>query len=75
MDDIVFMAKKDLDGNIIGLNLPRKFVWIANHQVYTDWWYAWSFLYLLGNGTHKELYITLKKSLKWCVYTSEHSRS
>jgi len=67
LDDIVFMAKKDSDGNLVGLNLPRKFVFTSNHQVYADWWYAWSFFYFFGSDVHKYVYITLKKSLKWCV--------
>jgi lysocardiolipin and lysophospholipid acyltransferase len=35
-------------------------------QVYADWWYAWCLLYFVGpRGVHRQVYITLKKSLKW----------
>ena len=32
-------------------------------QIYADWWYAWTLTYLMG--THKDVFIVLKKSLKW----------
>ncbi|KAF5382889.1 hypothetical protein D9757_006353 [Collybiopsis confluens] len=56
---------KDKEGRVVALDLPQKFVYIANHQVYSDWWYAWCFLYYVGQGVHKHVYITLKKSLQW----------
>ncbi|KIK71227.1 hypothetical protein GYMLUDRAFT_33364 [Collybiopsis luxurians FD-317 M1] len=56
---------KDKEGRVVKLKLPEKFVYIANHQVYSDWWYAWCFLYYIGQGVHKHVYITLKKSLRW----------
>lgn len=31
--------------------------------MYADWWYAWCLTYFMG--THKEVFIVLKKSLKW----------
>lgn len=35
-------------------------------QVYADWWYAWCLLYFIGpRGIHKDIFITLKKSLRW----------
>ena len=34
-----------------------------NVQIYADWWYAWTLTYLMG--THKDVFIVLKKSLKW----------
>ncbi|KAF9457097.1 acyltransferase-domain-containing protein [Collybia nuda] len=54
------------NGEFVSLNLPIKFVLIANHQVYTDWWYAWCLTYFMGpRGVHRHMYITLKKSLQW----------
>ena len=34
-----------------------------NSQIYADWWYAWTLTYLMG--THRDVFIVLKKSLKW----------
>uniref|UniRef100_A0A8H8CPN0 Phospholipid/glycerol acyltransferase domain-containing protein n=1 Tax=Psilocybe cubensis TaxID=181762 RepID=A0A8H8CPN0_PSICU len=57
---------KDKEGNAVGLDLPTKFVLIANHQVYADWWYAWCLTYFMSpQGIHRYVYITLKKSLRW----------
>ncbi|PPQ72722.1 hypothetical protein CVT26_003017 [Gymnopilus dilepis] len=65
-DEIDRFIVKDSDGNNIGLNLPTKFVLIANHQVYVDWWYAWCFTYFMSpQAVHRYVYITLKKSLRW----------
>ena len=36
---------------------------VAFAQIYADWWYAWCLTYFWG--THKDVYIVLKKSLKW----------
>ncbi|KAF9068013.1 acyltransferase-domain-containing protein [Rhodocollybia butyracea] len=62
VDNIVV---KDKHGQVVGLDLPTRFVYIANHQVYADWWYAWCFLYYIDQGLHRNIYITLKKTLKW----------
>lgn len=35
----------------------------AVDQMYADWWYAWCLTYFMG--THKDVFIVLKKSLKW----------
>jgi Acyltransferase len=32
-------------------------------QIYADWWYAWCLTYFMG--THKDVFIVLKESLKW----------
>ncbi|KAF9056368.1 acyltransferase-domain-containing protein [Panaeolus papilionaceus] len=57
---------KDTAGNPVALDLPTKFVMIANHQIYADWWYAWCFTYFMSpHSVHRYLFITLKKSLKW----------
>ncbi|KAJ7071291.1 acyltransferase-domain-containing protein [Mycena amicta] len=65
-EEIEKIAVKGKDGQVVALNLPKKFVLIANHQVYLDWWYAWNLTYFIGeNGVHNSVYITLKKSLQW----------
>jgi 1-acyl-sn-glycerol-3-phosphate acyltransferase len=57
---------KDAEGNHVGLDLPTRFVLIANHQVYADWWYAWCLTYFMSpEGIHRYVFITLKKSLRW----------
>ncbi|KAJ7462658.1 acyltransferase-domain-containing protein [Mycena galericulata] len=54
------------DGQVVCLDLPKKFILIANHQVYADWLYAWCLTYFIGpDGVHNSVYITLKKSLQW----------
>uniref|UniRef100_A0A0W0FY34 Phospholipid/glycerol acyltransferase domain-containing protein n=2 Tax=Moniliophthora roreri TaxID=221103 RepID=A0A0W0FY34_MONRR len=63
--EIADIVVKNDKGEVASLNLPEKFVLIANHQVYVDWWYAWCFLYYIGKGVHEHVYITLKKSLRW----------
>lgn len=40
-----------------------KSVVVANHQVYADWWYVWCLAYFMQ--THRDVFIVLKKSLKW----------
>ncbi|KAI0274899.1 acyltransferase-domain-containing protein [Gloeopeniophorella convolvens] len=62
-DEIDAIAVRGKDGRIQRLNLPQKSVLIANHQVYADWWYAWSLTYFMD--THRDVFIVLKKSLKW----------
>lgn len=62
--DIDQFVIKDEKNNAVGLDLPTKFVLIANHQVssgsaethpstdsskiYADWWYAWCFTYFMS---------------------------
>ncbi|KAF5368472.1 hypothetical protein D9758_002417 [Tetrapyrgos nigripes] len=64
-DEIDRIVVRDKKGRVVSLDLPTKFVLIANHQVYADWWYAWCLLYYIGEGMHRYVYITLKKSLQW----------
>ncbi|KAF9270418.1 acyltransferase-domain-containing protein [Marasmius fiardii PR-910] len=64
-EEIENIIVKNEKGEVVSLNLPQKFVYIANHQVYADWMYAWCFFYYIGQGVHEHVYITLKKSLKW----------
>nr|GAT49781.1 lysocardiolipin acyltransferase [Mycena chlorophos] len=64
-EQIERIAVKDERGNVVSLNLPTKFVYISNHQIYLDWWYAWNLMYFIGDGLHRSVYITLKNSLQW----------
>ncbi|PFH54662.1 hypothetical protein AMATHDRAFT_185394 [Amanita thiersii Skay4041] len=54
------------DCNAGFLDLPKKFILTANHQIYADWWYMWCLMYFVSpQGVHRNVYITLKKSLQW----------
>ncbi|KAJ4486373.1 acyltransferase-domain-containing protein [Lentinula aciculospora] len=64
-DVVESIVVRDKKGNVVSLDLPSKFVYIANHQIYADWWYAWCFLYYFSSEAHRYIYITLKKSLRW----------
>ncbi|KAJ7275310.1 hypothetical protein B0H12DRAFT_251814 [Mycena haematopus] len=64
-EEIERIVKKNKNGEVEWLDLPTKFILIANHQVYPDWWYGWSLTYFIGpRGVHDSVYITLKKSLQ-----------
>lgn len=54
---------RNTDGKVVALKLPTKSILIANHQMYADWWYAWCLTYFMG--TAKDVFIVLKRSLKW----------
>jgi len=62
-EEIEALVVRDETGKIIQLKLPQKTALIANHQIYADWLYAWCLSYFAG--THKDVYIVLKQSLKW----------
>ncbi|CCM00886.1 uncharacterized protein FIBRA_02932 [Fibroporia radiculosa] len=62
-EEIDALVERGKGGRVVGLHLPQRAVLIANHQVYADWWYDWSLAYFMG--THKDVYIVLKDSLKW----------
>ncbi|KAI0824184.1 acyltransferase-domain-containing protein [Trametes gibbosa] len=63
-EEIATVVERDAaSGNVVGLRLPQKAALIANHQVYADWMYAWALTYFMG--THRDVFIVLKKSLKW----------
>ncbi|KAF9036424.1 hypothetical protein BDZ89DRAFT_1011267 [Hymenopellis radicata] len=64
-EDIENIVVRNERGGVVSLNLPTKFVMIANHQIYLDWLYQWCLLYFIGPGVHRHVYITLKKSLRW----------
>ncbi|CAO1619745.1 unnamed protein product [Parajaminaea phylloscopi] len=54
------------DGRLDTLNLPKRSIWISNHQVYTDWLYLWIICYFCGY--QESVYIILKDSLKWVPF-------
>jgi len=62
-EEIRNVVERDVSGKVIALRLPSKCVIISNHQVYSDWWYIWCLTYFAD--THKDVFIVLKKSLKW----------
>ncbi|KAM5538195.1 hypothetical protein V8D89_008082 [Ganoderma adspersum] len=62
-EEIEALVERDENGRVASLNLPKRSVLIANHQIYADWWYAWTLTYFMG--THKDVFIVLKNSLKW----------
>ncbi|KAJ7900061.1 hypothetical protein B0H14DRAFT_2556302 [Mycena olivaceomarginata] len=65
-EEIERIVVKNENGQVEWLDLPTKFILIANHQVYPDWWYGWCLTYFIGpQGVHDSIYITLKKSLQW----------
>jgi len=62
-EQIEQIVVRNTKGKVLALKLPTKSILIANHQMYADWWYAWCLTYFMG--THKDVFIVLKKSLKW----------
>ncbi|KIM84607.1 hypothetical protein PILCRDRAFT_780251 [Piloderma croceum F 1598] len=62
-EQINHIVVRNTEGKVIALKLPTKSILIANHQMYADWWYAWCLTYFMG--THKDVFIVLKRSLKW----------
>ncbi|KAL5536028.1 hypothetical protein ACEPAF_4122 [Sanghuangporus sanghuang] len=62
-EQIQQIVVRDSSGKVVELRLPPKMVIIANHQIYADWWYAWSFMYFMN--MHRNILIVLKKSFKW----------
>ncbi|KAH9946827.1 acyltransferase-domain-containing protein [Amylocystis lapponica] len=62
-EELEAIVERDRTGQVVALHLPQKAVVISNHQTYADWWYVWCLMYYTGTG--KDVYIVLKKSLKW----------
>ncbi|KAF7972666.1 hypothetical protein HWV62_17206 [Athelia sp. TMB] len=60
------LVERDAAGRVVRLRLPEQSVLVSNHQMYADWWYAWVLTYFCG--THKDVIIVLKKSLKWVPF-------
>ncbi|EJD52157.1 acyltransferase-domain-containing protein [Auricularia subglabra TFB-10046 SS5] len=60
-EEVLVYNKK---GRLVALNLPtNRVVVMANHQIYSDWIFVWHLLYFCN--LHMDVYIVLKKSLKW----------
>jgi len=62
-DELEKIVVRNRTGRVVELRLPRKAVLIPNHQIYADWWYTWCLMYFMN--THRDVFIVLKKSLKW----------
>ncbi|KAH7883775.1 acyltransferase-domain-containing protein [Phlebopus sp. FC_14] len=62
-EDVQNIVERDASGKVVALHLPSKSVITANHQIYSDWWYVWCLAYFAR--THQDVFIVLKKSLKW----------
>ena len=54
--------KRGKDGSLV-TEFPERMVFIANHQLYTDWLYLWWIAYT--SRMHGHIYILLKESLKY----------
>ncbi|WFD33201.1 hypothetical protein MCUN1_000014 [Malassezia cuniculi] len=54
-------VRKDKNGNVTYFNLPRRGIWMVNHQLYTDWLYLWGLAYSTGLGGR--FFCVLKASL------------
>ncbi|KAG8938178.1 hypothetical protein FRC03_007541, partial [Tulasnella sp. 419] len=63
MDESKLFIRDEQTGEVKGLQLPEKLVFMANHQIYLDWWYLWALTYFMN--AHNSVLIILKKSLKW----------
>ncbi|KAG9323844.1 hypothetical protein KVV02_007854 [Mortierella alpina] len=50
-------------GDDIILDMPERMVFIANHQIYSDWMYLWCFSYFAER--HRALKIILRGDLTW----------
>ncbi|KAF3926108.1 hypothetical protein ABW21_db0200311 [Orbilia brochopaga] len=48
---------------LLECDFPERMVFIANHQLYSDWLYIWWVAY--SARMHGAIYIILKESLKW----------
>ncbi|EIN13553.1 hypothetical protein PUNSTDRAFT_56913 [Punctularia strigosozonata HHB-11173 SS5] len=62
-EELERIVVRDGTGKVTRLDLPRKSVFIANHQVLHFRWYAWCFLHYCGMS--KDIFIVLKNSLRW----------
>ncbi|KAF3199944.1 hypothetical protein TWF106_003523 [Orbilia oligospora] len=51
------------DDGLLECDFPERMVFIANHQLYSDWLYIWWIAY--AARMHGAVYIILKESLKW----------
>ncbi|GAA5977858.1 hypothetical protein JCM5350_006199 [Sporobolomyces pararoseus] len=54
--------ERNRKGRITRVKVPKRSIWIANHQTLADWLFLWTFYYLTDSSP--SLYIALKSSLK-----------
>lgn len=66
LDPHQFVQRDKQSGRIHKVHLPQRAVWMANHQVYTDWLYLWCLAYY--SDLADAILIILKKSLKWVPF-------
>ncbi|EPQ30390.1 uncharacterized protein PFL1_01916 [Pseudozyma flocculosa PF-1] len=66
LDPEQFVQRDKQSGKVQHVDLPRKSVWMSNHQVYTDWLYLWCLAYY--SDLADSILIILKKSLKWVPF-------
>lgn len=59
------LVQRNASGGIEHINLPKKSVWISNHQIYTDWLYLWCLGYYADVAD--SIFIMLMKRYKWLV--------
>ncbi|GAA5899875.1 uncharacterized protein JCM6883_006019 [Sporobolomyces salmoneus] len=55
-------VERDAEGRVIKVNVPKRSIWISNHQTLADWLFLWTFFYLTDSSP--SLYIALKSSLE-----------
>jgi 1-acyl-sn-glycerol-3-phosphate acyltransferase len=58
------LLRQNKDG-LVQLNFGERGLFIANHQLYTDWLYLWWAAYTNNPPMHGHIYIILKETLKW----------
>lgn len=58
------LIRQNEDG-LVSLNFGERGLFIANHQLYTDWLYLWWAAYTNNPPMHGHIYIILKETLKW----------
>ncbi|KDE03018.1 hypothetical protein MVLG_06450 [Microbotryum lychnidis-dioicae p1A1 Lamole] len=62
VEDIEQWITRDSRGRVTKLDLPKRAVWISNHQTLCDWIFIWAFTYLSDHSN--SVVITLKSSLR-----------
>lgn len=66
LDPEPFVHRDKQTGKVVSFDLPSRSIWMANHQVYTDWLYLWCLAYYADLAD--SILIILKKSLKWIPF-------
>lgn len=50
---------------LLSMDFGERVLYMANHQLYTDWLYMWWAAYTNSPPMHGHIYIILKETLKW----------